>query len=249
MVNFINCHLDWENLELFTGSLKNCTALSKLSLCNCDNLPETVFSLLERNRNVINLQVTCCRSFQDTFHKLVTELKHLNRLKVLVFESVFLERNIMEMAFLHSMTRLKCLRFLSLKGSNLLPPTVIELMKILTECPLEELTLSDNNLSGVFRELSLLADVSYQLLKQIKVRRAILSKDDILGLARFIEDFRLPLIEEIDMQWNDLLKKQDALESLAQTCEYLFKTRPCRVVIGGNELEKELEEKRYSCLR
>ena len=248
-VSFINCQLGWENLKLFAYSLKNCTALSKLSLRNCESLPETFFSLLESNRNLIHLQVTFRWSVDDTCLELVTELRHVINLKVLALKGVFLEQNSISMRFIHNISTMRCLRSLSLKRCHLLPPTVIKLMKILTKCPLEELTLSDNNLSGVFHELSLLPDVSYQFLKQIEVRRAVLSKDDILGFTRFIEDVRLPLIENIDMQCNDLLKKQDALESLAQICEHQFKTRPCTVVVCAEEFEKELKEKRYSCLR
>ena len=248
-VSFSNCGLGWNNLKLFADSLKNCTALSKLSLCNCERLPETFFSLLESNINLIHLQVTFRWSFDDTCLELATELRHVINLKVLALEGVFLEPNSITMRFIHSITTMRCLRSLSLKSCHMLPPTVIKLMKILTKCPLEELTLSGNNLSGVFHELSLLPDVSYKLLKQIEVRGAVLSKGDILGLTRFIEDVRLPLIQQIDMQWNDLLKKQDALESLAQTCERLFKTRPCTVVVCAEELAKELKQKGYSCLR
>ena len=247
--SFINCDLGRKNLKLFTDSLKNSTALSKLFLHNCEKVPETFFSLLANKRNLIHLQVTFRWSFQDTCLNLATELRHLINLEVLALKGVFLQQNSIAMKFMHSMTTLRGLRVLSLKRCHLLPPTVIELMKILTNCPLEELHLSHNNLLGVFHELSLLTDHSYQFLKRIEIRGAVLSKGDILGLARFIEDHRLPLIEKIDMQGNDLLKKQDALKNLAKTCEYLFKTRPCSVVVCADELEQELRERRYSCLQ
>ena len=235
-----------DNLEVITNSLKRFRNLSKLFLYKCKNIPETVFSILETNRGLTHLEIKSNDRSQESFPKLVAELKHLKCLEVLILHGVVLTDKVMAAAFIVGMAKLRFLYFVSLHKCYMQPQTVAALMKIITKCPLSKLNLSDNNLSGVFHELSRLPTVRYQHLWRIDLVKCDLQKFDIIGLARIIKDGRLPDLEQINLHKNyGAFDKEDALEILAQTCESIFKLQPIWVQAPVGE---KLRKKRYSCL-
>ena len=114
---------------------------------------------------------------------------------------------------------------------------------------LAETCLSNNSLCGVYRDLSLVPTISYQCLEVLGLR-GVLRKDDILGLARLIDESRLPVLKIINMEDNyELVNTEGALEILAQSCERIFKRTPCRVKVPGAVVGEKLRKKRYNCLQ
>ena len=246
---FNKCDFKEDRLKIFTASLKRCATLSKLYLHACRNIPETFFSLLEANTSLTHLVVINNDRLQQTFSKLIAKLKHLKNLKVLALEGMFLGAKPFAAAFMSSMKKLQRLESLSLHECFLEPQTVMELMKILTKCPLERLELSNNSLSGVYHDLSRIPTVSYQCLVVLGLS-GVLRNDDILGLARMIDESRLPVLKIINMEDNyELVNTDGALEILAQTCERIFKRAPCRVKVPGAVVGEKLRKERYNCLQ
>ena len=242
------CWLQFRMYTFFSESLAKCNTLSKLALYDCREIPIEIMSALKANSDLTYLEVSRCSISEDALMTLVTNLRLLTKLEHLVIEGIPLYSGRIRDSFRRSFQNLKNLKSVSLISCNIWPPLAIELMKLLSECPLERLDLSGNILSGVFQEMSILSALNFQHLKCLGLRVGSLSEADILGLAQFIKNDGIPLVQEIELTAGDqLLDKQNALEVLAQRCEFLSKTHPCRIKVRSYEIGSKLKKKRYKC--
>ena len=191
IVRFSHCNFGSDNLKYIVDSLSCDTSLGTLELLYCRKIPEALISCLIFKQNLICLVIRKYhgRGFSpDVQEKLQQRIRFLRKLEHLEIHRMHLDP---------SLLRTSSLRVVSLRDCSLSRVDALILIEILVKCPLERLELDNNEIPETFEVLSRKPNVTYPHLEILFLRRVDLTREDIQGIARMINQGKLPAIQRI----------------------------------------------------
>ena len=191
VVRFSHCNFGSDNLRSIVDSLSCDTSSGTLELLYCRKIPEKLISCLIFKQNLSRLVI---REYHgrglspDVQEKLQQRVRFLCKLEHLEIHRIHLDP---------SLLRTSSLRVVSLRDCSLSRVDALILIEILVKCPLERLELDNNEIPGTFEVLSRKPNVTYPHFEILFLRRVDLTREDIQGIARMINQGKLPAIQRI----------------------------------------------------
>ena len=216
---------------ILADSLCLCTMLTHLTYVKCMH---PTFDSLGNNKELRELTVENCSLRLSTEAELYAQLRYLKQMEQISFKGMKYEKQLARIARAGAFSSLTSLKRLILQDCMLTTPTAVALMKSLVQCPLVEINLSDNFLTGFIKELHRTPDVAFRHLERMNCNNSDLLKTDTMALARLVSENRLPVIKTIFMKGNILANHKAASEELEKSCEHFRRKKGHRVKVYMN---------------